>query len=197
MQRRDKNRKLSKEITLFKLQLKLSETISFAKQHFSWGEMPVEWGLEWVSRLMVFWEIISSCLYEQRSICQTFPGPEQTRVKVINLRDALTKAEVDNAVLKPGVKWNKENLLYKLGGPRLLLLVSPFVVAASINVPDSLGVIKDNEKPFLPILSLSLCLVLHSPLKFCRASEVNKPLLILRYSMLGVGGGGAEEVGWG
>lgn len=53
-------------------------------------------------------------------------------------------------------------------------------------------------------------MVLHSPLKFCRAGEVNKPLLILRYSMLGlvVGGGGcgggegcrgevAEEVGRG
>lgn len=79
----------------------------------------------------------------------------------------------------------------------MLLLVSPFVVAASINVPDSLGVIKDNEKPLLPILSLSLCLVLHSPLKFCRASEVNKPLLILRYSMLGVGGEGLRRLGGG
>lgn len=72
----------------------------------------------------------------------------------------------------------------------MLLLLSPFVVAASTNVPDSLGVIKDNEKPLLPMLFLSLCLVLHSPLKFCRASEINKPLRILQYSMLGLVGTG-------
>lgn len=37
MQHHDKNRKLSKEITLFKLQSNLLETLSFAKQHFSFG----------------------------------------------------------------------------------------------------------------------------------------------------------------
>lgn len=72
------------------------------------------------------------------------------------------------------------------------LLLSPFVVVASTTVPDSLGVIKHNEKLLLPMLFffffLILCLVLHSPLKFCRAGEVNKPLLILRYSMLGFRG---------
>lgn len=77
----------------------------------------------------------------------------------------------------------------------MLLLLSPFVVVASINVPDSLGVIKDNEKPLLSMLFLSLCLVLHSPLKFCRASEINKPLRILQYSMLGLVGGLGVDLG--
>lgn len=60
-------------------------------------------------------------------------------------------------MLKLGVKWRKEKASKQTGGgPRLKswggLLLSPFVVVAPITVPDSFGVIKENEKPLLLML---------------------------------------------
>lgn len=164
---RDMNGKLSEDITLFKLQLKLSSTISFGKQHFRRERCLRSEVWEGFWRLMAFWRITSSsCHCEQCSICQTFPVPEQARVVAMNLSHGLVQTQICSA--KAGIEiafyrnWSGGLNQTNAWGE---LLLSPFLVVASIIVPDSLGVIKHNEKLLLPMFFFFLlCLVLHSPL---------------------------------
>lgn len=88
------------------------------------------------------------------------------------------------------------------------LLLRPFDIVASITVPDSLGLIKHNQKLlllmffcfFFPLFGTTF------PFEFCRAGEDNKPPLILRYvdggcgpvwaGRSGRGGEGRTGGGW-
>lgn len=108
----DRNSKLSEEIILFKLQLKLSSTITFGKQHFRQERClrSEVWGGFW--RLMAFGKITSSsCRYEQRSVCQTFPVPEQARVVAINLSHGPVQTQ---RWMVQCISRNRDSLLYKL-----------------------------------------------------------------------------------
>lgn len=133
--------------------------------------MPVECGLEGFSnrwpfgRLLLLPVIMNSVASAKHSRDRNRPTSLPSTQEMLSYSreggqcSAETGSEVENRKASEQTGRGGGGLGLKSWGG---LLLSPFVVAAPITVPDSFGVIKDNEKPLLLML-FSPCVWFYIP----------------------------------